>query len=185
MRLALAAATLAAAALAACGDAPGQECPGVPVARFSFTGTRIHLGDPALAGLDPVPAIPDCSPTVGPPPYPDTLPGFSATLATDAATGAAALCRPVGIVLFGQRTGARYVVEGGTDGAVLADCSPTCSAALRLVVAGDVVADAGGAPATFQGVLVEVMSQVGGECGTCLPPPALACAARYTLVGTR
>lgn len=174
-----------AAAVAACSDAPGQECPGVPVARFRFTGTRVYAGDPALTGLDPVPAVPDCSPVVGPPPYPDALDPFEATLAADASTQAAALCRQVGIVLYGQRTGTRYVVEGSTEGAVLASCSPTCAAALRLVVAGDVLTDAGGAPATFQGALVEVMSHVDGDCGTCLPDPWQACAARYALLGTR
>jgi hypothetical protein len=181
---AAAAFALAASALAACSGSPGQQCPGEPVAHFTFTGARIYLGDAALAGLDPVPAIPDCSTAVGPPPYPDTLPGFDATLAADASTQAAALCRPRGIVLFGQRSGTRYSVEGSTDGAVLASCSPTCSAELRLIVAGDVAVAPDGTPTGFQGILIEVMSLVAGDCGTCLPPPANACAARYTLTGT-
>lgn len=177
---------LAASALAACSSNPGQQCAGEPVAHFTFTGTRIYAGDPALTGLDPVPTIPDCSSAVGPPPYPDTLPAFDATLAADPSTQAAALCRSRGIVLYGQRSGTRYSVEGTTDGAVLASCSPEgdCSASLHLFVAGDVLVAADGTPTGFQGVLVEEMSQEAGNCGTCLPPPANACAARYTLTGT-
>ncbi len=174
---------VAAVAAAGCSDT-GEECPGEPVADFSFTGPRIALGDPVLPGLDPVPSVPDCGPGVGPPPYPSQLEGFRATLSADASTQAAALCRPRGGILFGQRSGSRYAVETTSAGAVLADCSPTCAAALRLVVAGDVVTGPGGEPAAFQGVLVEVMTHVGGDCGDCLPEPARACAARYRLEGT-
>lgn len=173
---------VAAVAAAGCNDA-GEECPGDPVADFFFTGTRIYLGDPALTGLDPVPAVPDCPANVGPPPYPDQLDGFPATLSADASTQAAALCRPRGGILFGQRSGSRYAVETSNAGAVLADCTPSCAAALRLVVAGDVVTGPGGEPAAFQGVLVEVMTHVDGDCGSCLPEPARACAARYRLQG--
>jgi hypothetical protein len=173
-----------AVAATACSDTGGEECPGAPVADFAFSGARIPSGDPGLLGLDPVPAVPDCTAAVGPPPYPEVLPGFRATLAADPSTQAAALCRPAKAILFGQRSGTRYVVESGTGGAVLAACSPSCTAALRLVVAGDVVAGPGGEPASFQGALVEVMSWVDGDCGTCLPEPARACAARYALQGT-
>lgn len=154
------------------------------MASFHFTGSRLFAGDPALAGLDPVPLVEDCSPDVGPPPYPDPLPGFDGLLAADASTQAAALCRQVGIILYGQRSGSRYAVQGSTDGAVLASCSPTCSAELHLFVVGDVSVDAGGAPSGFQGVLVEEMTQVAGDCGTCLAGSPPACAARYALTGT-
>lgn len=185
MHRAAAPALLAAVLLLACGDASPQTCPGVPVARFSFTGVKVAAGDPSLGTLDPVPAIPDCGPQVGPPSYPASIGPFEATLAADPSTQAATLCRETGIVLYGDRSGSRYEVEGGTEGAVLASCSPTCDAAMRLVVAGDVIADATGAPASFTGVLVEVMSLVNGDCGACLPAPAFACAARYVLTGAR
>jgi hypothetical protein len=81
----------------------------------------------------------------------------------------------------GQRAGDSYLLETSTDGAVLGDeCAPTCSAKLRLVVAGDVLRVDGEA-VSFAGVLVEVLSAVDGSaCGTCTPP----CAARYAITGT-
>jgi hypothetical protein len=180
VRPAAIAAALAVAALGACSDPPAQECPGEPVARFHFTGSLVAGGDPALAGLDPVPSDPDCVPPTGPQ-FPDALPAFDGLLAADPSTQSAALCRPTGIVLFGQRSGSRYSVEGSTDGAVLASCAATCSAALHLFVVGNVSLDGGGAPAGFEGVLVEEMSRVGaGDCGACTLP----CAARYALAGT-
>jgi hypothetical protein len=116
-RPAIAAALVVAAAAAACSDTPAQACPGEPVARFHFTGSRVAAGDSALAGLDPVPLVEDCPAEVGPPPYPVSL-------------------------------------------------------------------DTGGAPSGFQGVLVEEMTQVAGDCGTCLAGSPPACAARYALQGT-
>ncbi|HEY6005382.1 MAG TPA: hypothetical protein VIV57_21060 [Anaeromyxobacter sp.] len=187
MRRAATAAALAVAALGACSDPPTQECPGEPVARFHFTGTQVFLNDPALAGLDPVPSTLDCDPPQPPdqppkePQFPDVLPPFDGLLAADPSTQSAALCRPTGIVLFGQRSGLRYSVQGSTDGAVLASCAATCSATLRLFVVGNVSQDGSGAPSGFAGVLVEEMSPVGGPgtCGACTLP----CAARYALAG--
>lgn len=170
-------------AAAGCNDT-GEECPGDLIADFFFAGPRIFLGDPALPGLDPVPAVSDCGVNVGPPPYPPQLEGFRATLSAGPSSQAAALCRPRGGVLFGQRSGSRYAVETSSAGAVLATCSASCAAALRLVVVGDVLTGAGGEPEAFQGVLVEVMTRVDGDCGTCLPEPARACAARYALQGS-
>jgi hypothetical protein len=175
-------------AFAACGESTAQTCPGEPVATFQFApsatpggpGWRVYAGDPALAGLDPVPDVPDCSPAVG---YPDQLPAFQGTLSNDAS--AAALCRPVGIVLYGQHAGDHYDVEGITDGAVLASCGSACAATLRLVVAGDLAVAPDGSPTAFQGILVEVMIQdPASDCGTCLPEPWQACAGRYTILGT-
>ncbi len=168
------------AAATACSDTGGEECPGETVADFGFSGTRIYSGAPALEGLDPVPAVPDCVRDEKDFPVPDQLPAFRATLAVDAFTQAAALCRPGRAILFGQRSGTRYAVETRTGGAVL---PPTCSAALRLVVAGDVLGT-GTPPTSFQGVLVEVLTWVDGDCGTFLPEPVRACAARYALQGT-
>jgi hypothetical protein len=107
---------------------------------------------------------------------------FDGTLSADPGNSAGALCRTRGPVLFGQRTGDHYRLETSTDGAVLGEeCAPTCSAELRLLVAGDVVrVDA--EAASFAGVLVEVMSAPAGtDCGTCTLP----CAARYAITGTR
>jgi hypothetical protein len=189
VRLAAALAALAApVALAAC-SAPEQVCPGEPVAAFRFgagaepggPGWRVAAGDPQIAGLDPVPDVPDCAAAVG---YPDALPYFEATLAADAS--AAALCRRVGIVLYGQHAGGHYVVAGSTDGAVLPGCGATCAAGLQLFVAGDLVLDGAGAPSEFEGLLVEeLVRSPGSDCGTCLPDPWQACAARYILLGTR
>lgn len=181
MRRAPLLALLVASVAAACGETEGDSCPGEAVAFFTFSGDKVPKGDPALDGLDPVPSVPDCPAEVG---HPATLPPFQATLASDPATQAAALCRPNGVVLYGLRSGSRFSVETGTGGAVLGGCSATCSAALRLVVAGDVVTGPGGEPASFQGALVETMTFVAGDCGTCLSEAAPSCAARYTLTGT-
>jgi hypothetical protein len=173
------------AAIAGCSDPPAQECPGAPIAQFHFGGTLIFRDDPELAGLDPVPAIPDCSTAESDPlAFPPVLPEFDGLLAADPATQVAALCRQRGFVLFGQRSGAHYAVENTTDGAVLSSCSQTCTAALRLVVVGDVTGGAD-APLSFAGWLVELMTKVGaGDCGTCpLGPLAPSCAARYKLTG--
>jgi hypothetical protein len=191
-------AALALAALlalaAACDAEKTQTCPGEPVAALTFGGTRVSAGDPALAGLDPVPALADCVPAaVGDPclapetPTCETLPAFAATL-SDAGAEAAALCRTTGIVLLGRWTGARVVVEAGNEGAVLGACSTTCTASLRLVVAGD-VAGVPPDPLTFHGALVEVLTRTGGDCDACLPvvpgdPAVRACAARYLIDGT-
>lgn len=172
-----AAVALAAFLLAACDDQGAPECPGEPVASFHFVGTRVAAGDPSIA-LDPVPATADCDAALG---YPDSV-DFYGTLSADAAGPAGALCRSPGPVLFGQRTGDRYLLEASAEGAVLGEaCTGTCSAGLRLLVAGDVLRE-GGAAVSFAGVLVEVMSALpGSACGTC----ALPCAARYALTGTR
>lgn len=171
---------LALALVAACADESDVDCPGEPVATFHFTGTKVDAGDPSIAALDPVPATPECGETFG---YDEApLEPFYATLTADLASSAAALCRTRGPVLIGPRTGDRYLLETSTDGAVLGEeCAPTCSAELRLLVAGDVVRVDGEA-ASFSGVLVEVMSKAAGsECGACTLP----CAARYALQGTR
>jgi hypothetical protein len=183
VRRAATAAALALAALGACSDPPAQACPGAAVATFHFTGSLVAKDDPSIAGFDPV-TDEDCDPPQGPqigPAFPDVLPPFDGLLAADPSGQSAALCRPTGIVLFGQHSGTRYSVQGSTDGAVLASCAATCSAALRLFVVGNVSSDPGGAPSGFAGVLVEEMSKVGAaDCGTCTLP----CAARYALAGT-
>jgi hypothetical protein len=172
----------------ACSPAEPPTCPGARLAAFHFAGSLVAAGDPALAGLDPAPEVPDCADPIV---YPDPLAGFDATLSADPATTAAALCRADGIVLYGERTGpARFAVETGSDGAILGDCSSSCTATLRLVVSGDLVADPGGGPDVFRGVLVEVLTRSRGDCGSCLPPipgtdpVAHACAGRYAITGT-
>jgi hypothetical protein len=185
----------AALALAAACDAEEpQSCPGEPVAALTFAGARVAAGDAALAGLDPAPAVADCVPAAvgdpclaAEPPTCEALPGFSATL-SDAGAQAAALCRPNGVVLLGRWTGSRVVVEAGNQGAVLGACSTSCTASLRLVVAGD-VAGAPPDPVSFHGALVEVLTRAGGDCDACLPevpgePGVRACAMRYVVDGT-
>jgi hypothetical protein len=173
--------------LAACADDDGPECPGEPVAAFRFAGTLVAATDPAAAGLDPVPATADCGPQLV---YPEALPPMEGTLAADPSGSAAALCRPSGNVMFGQRSGLRFEVETGTAGAILGGCSPSCTAAMRLVITGDVLLDDEGAPRAFEGLLVEELRHVDGDCGSCLPPvegsdpPRSACAARYALAGS-
>jgi hypothetical protein len=149
----------------ACSEDPPADCPGEPVATFRFQGTLVAAGDARIAGFEPT----------------STSGTFDGTLSADPASSAAALCRTPGTVLYGPRTGDGFVLETSTDGAVLGEqCAPTCSAELRLVVAGD-VARAGGEAVSFAGVLVEVMSAASGSaCGACTLP----CAARYALAGT-
>lgn len=167
-----------ASALAACGGSDAQTCPGTAVATFLFTGTRVSKGDAALAGLDPDSDAPDCPAELA---YPEGI-AFSGTLAADPGSGAAALCKERGVVLFGQRSGARFVVELGTAGAVLGGCAASCSALMRLTVAGDVAGSPEGGPTEFEGALVETLSAAdGADCGACTP--ALPCEARYALTG--
>jgi hypothetical protein len=174
--------------LAACAEDDDPECPGERVAAFRFTGTLVAAADPAAAALDPVPATADCGPQLG---YLEALPPMEGTLAADPSGNAAALCRPSGNVMFGQRSGLRFEVETGTTGAILGGCSPSCAAAMRLVITGDVLLDDEGAPRAFEGLLVEELRHVDGDCGSCLAPvegsvpPRSACAARYAIVGSR
>ncbi len=193
MRTAALALVASALSALACASRDVTSCPGSPVAVFRLKGPIMYEGDPRLAGLDPVPDLPDCTPSpflASPIEYPHLLPPFEAMLAAAAATGAAALCRPNGIVYTGARTGAtHYSVEA--DASPAAPCANSaCAATLRVVVEGDVTLDTGGAPQGFDGVLVEVLTEEAGACDGCLPPvpgttpPALACAARYALTGT-
>ena len=187
--LALAASALAALA---CASSEKPTCPGTPVATFRFKGPLVQQGDPDLAGLDPVPALLDCTPdptdSEAPIRYPYLFPPFDARLAVDPDTGAAALCRSNGIVLSGERTGAAsYLLEADADSAF--PCNSACGATLRVVVAGDVVFSTGGEPEAFKGILVEVLTEARGACDGCLPtvpgsdPPQRACAARYAIAG--
>ncbi len=194
MRPAVLALAVSALSALACTTADSPSCPGDLVAVFHLKGPIVYAGDPAIAALDPVPAFPDCTPdpfdTAAAIRYPHLLPPFDAKLAADASTPAAALCRSNGIVYSGERTGtSRYSVEADADPA--APCvNSLCAAALRVVVAGDVFVDPGGAPQAFRGILVEVLTEERGACDACLPsvpdanPPVRACAARYALTGT-
>ncbi len=149
--LRLAAAALAAALLAGCSEETGQSCPGEAVAALHFTGSKVARGDPSIADFDPVKETQDCEAALG---YEPTIAPFDGTLSADAGNAAAALCRARGPVLYGQRTGDRYLLEVSTDGAVLGEeCAPTCNAGLRLLVSGDVLWVDGDA-AGFVGVLV-------------------------------
>ncbi len=166
--------------LAACTTEAPQSCPGGQVGTFSFSGDKVDAG--VLApGLDPDPALTDCSVLMGFPGPSTTGPSlaFQGTLASDATGSAGILCRTNGPVLFGTRSGTRWVVEDSSDGAVLAGCDLTCAAHSNVIISGDVVPDAI-SPTDFQGALVEQLIMTGGSCGsTC----ALPCAARYTLAG--
>jgi hypothetical protein len=157
-----------------CTTSDTASCPGGAVGSFSFTATVVAAG--VLApGLDPDPALPDCSAgMVFEPSF-----EFSGELASDSAGTAGVLCRASGGTLFGTRFGTRWVVENGSDGAVLGGCDPTCAAHLRVIVSGDVVPDVV-SPTGFQGALVEQFSVTGGMCGACVLP----CAARHALSGT-
>jgi hypothetical protein len=181
----------------ACASSDTGQCPGATVAVFRLKGPIVYKGDPEIAGLDPVPGLPDCTPdpfdSDAPIRYPHLLPPFDAKLAADPVTTAAALCRSNGIVYSGERSGAsHYAVEA--DAGPAAPCTNStnslCAATMRVIMAGDVVLDPGGVPQGFEGILVEVLTQEAGACDACLPPvpdavpPVLACAARYALTGT-
>lgn len=161
--------------LAACSSAEGASCPGEPVASLSFSATAVPSGDPALDGLDPAPALPDCDAALG---FPADL-ELRGTLARATAGGGGALCRPSGRILFGSQVGDRWQVEDESTGAVLDGCNATCGASSRTVIAGDVLRE-DGEPTGFRGALVEVLTPDDPACGTCVLP----CAARYALTGT-
>jgi len=166
----------AASVVVGCTTKDPASCPGGAVGSFSFTGTRVDAGMPALApDLDPDPALTDCSAAMG---FPAEL-TFSGELSSDATGTAGVLCRASGATLFGTRSGTRWVVEDGSDGAVLGGCDPTCAAHSWVVISGDVVPDVV-SPTGFQGALVEQLTVTGGACGACVLP----CATRYTLTGT-
>jgi hypothetical protein len=159
--------------LASCTEEEAQVCPGEVVARFDFSGDGRTAGE-LEAGLDPDPALTDCSAAVGfPTPRPPLRP-FGGALAAEPGSAAGAMCRADGLVLFGTRDGTRWVVETSTDGAVLPDCGVVCAARSRVVISGDV------AGTRFEGALVEQLSATAGDCSAC----ALPCAARYSVVGT-
>jgi hypothetical protein len=171
-----AAALLAALSLAACSPDAQQSCPGEPVAAFTFDATLVTT--PLPADLDPEPALTDCTRLD----FPKKLVPFDGTLATDAAApprSAGALCRSTGQMLFGTRTGTRWVVQMSSGGAVLDACGPTCAASSLVVIRGDVLPDLASAD-EFRGALVEKLTRSEGDCSAC----ALPCAARYDLVGT-
>ncbi len=177
-------AALGAAALEACSSAPAVECPGTALAQLSFAAARAAAGDAGVAPLDPVPDLPDCGASVGA--FPAALGGFQATLAYDAGSGVAALCRqPPNEVLYGTRAGTRFSLDATTDGAVLAGCAAACNAVLSAVVVGDATLDPGGAVTAFDGALFEVFTPVAAsECGSCFAAPPGACVARYVLHGS-
>lgn len=200
MRPALALAAALAGTLA-CGSSDTPSCPGNLVETFHFEGSLVGRDDASKwdIALDPVPEVLDCTPVPlpdplpNPPPpilYPEGLPPFDAKLAADPASTAAALCRSNGIFYLGERTGtSHYEVEAGADPAL--PCGDSlCTATLRVVMRGDVAVDGAGAPQSFTGVLVEVLTEDRGVCDACLPtvptanPPVRECAARYTLTGT-
>jgi hypothetical protein len=166
-------AVVAAAVALACSTETPQSCPGEVVAEFTFEAVATTA---IAAGLDPEPALTDCTAGLG---FPATLDPFGGTLAADPASAAGALCRPRGPHLFGTRAGPRFRVETSSGGAVLGVCGPTCAATSRLVITGDVLPDVA-APQEFRGALVEQLSPSEGACDAC----ALPCAARYRLTGT-
>lgn len=169
------AAALALAVLAGCPSRPDPICPGAPLADLAFSGALVAAGTPALAGLDPVPDLPDCAAAAG---FPAAL-SFAGTL-TSEPSGAGALCRPSGEVMGGSRSADRWTVFVDTTGAVLGDCAPTCAARSRTLVIGDVTPSAAVASG-FNGALVEHLLPDTGDCGPCTLP----CAARYALSGVR
>jgi hypothetical protein len=156
--------------LASCTEESEEACPGEVVSQLAFAGASVAAGQLG-EGLDPEPALTDCSAAMA---FPPTL-AFGASLAVDGTGSAGALCRGDGAVLFGTRIGDRWVVEESSDGAVLGGCDPTCAARSRVVVAGDL--DPG--RTSFSGALVEQLTAAGGSCGACVLP----CAARYALTG--
>jgi hypothetical protein len=172
-----AAALLAALSVAAaCSPDAQQSCPGEAVGDFTFAATLAP--GPLPEGLDPEPALTDCTALD----FPPALAPFKGTLATDATappTSAGALCRSTGHVLFGTRTGRRWKVQTSSGGAVLDACGPTCAATSLVVIQGDVLPDLASAD-EFRGALVEKLTRSEGDCSAC----ALPCAARYDLVGT-
>ncbi|HET8541852.1 MAG TPA: hypothetical protein VFL83_18385 [Anaeromyxobacter sp.] len=182
----------AALAAPACTASDSASCPGTPAATFRFKGPLVPGADALVAAADPFAGLLDCTPDPADPAapirYPRLLPPFEARLSYEDGSGAAALCRANGSVLSGARTGERsFSVEADADAAIL--CDSSCVASLRVVVAGDVGLDGSGEPASFVGILVEVLSETRGACDGCLPavpdadPPARACAARYALSG--
>ncbi len=179
------AAAVGAAVLSACSSPPAFECPGTALALLGFASPpRLPAGDARLAGLDPVPDVPDCTGGVGA--FPDPLAAFQATLAYDPASQVAAFCRVQGnAVLYGTLGGTRFHADARTDGAVLTACAATCTAILSTTVEGDVTEAPGGAVTAFDGALVEVLTPVApADCGTCFATPPGACAARYLLHGS-
>ncbi len=190
MRASLLALVACCLAPAGCSPESAPQCPGDAVASFRLEG-RLALEDeldPATAALVPdVSGFPDCTPDAAAPiQYPPTV-AFDATLATGPGPSAAALCRPNGVVYAGERSDASgYSFSAQADPAVL--CGGVCAAAFGVVIAGDVATDAGGAPATFQGILVEVLTASRGACDACIPlvpdTDQRTCAGRYVLSGT-
>jgi hypothetical protein len=161
------------AVLASCtSEAAPPICPGEEVAQLSFEFVPATAA--LAAGLDPYGNVTDCPSTlVAPEPR-----RFAATLSAEPAGTAGALCRSTGAIMYGTRTGSRWEVALGSDGAVLAPCGATCAARSDTSVRGDVAPEPD-APTSFTGALVEKFSRTDGECGSC----PLPCAVRYDLTG--
>ncbi len=192
MRLGVLALLSSVLAAVSCSPAEAPSCPGTTVAVLQLKGQLVRAGDLLIAGLDPVPALPDCTPDLNdasaPIRYPRLVGPFEAKLSADPATSDAALCRSNGVVYAGQRTGSSYALTAEADPAIL--CNSVCAAGFRVVIDGNVASGTDGAPTGFQGILVEVLTASRGACDGCLPlvpgtdPAELACAGRYALTGT-
>lgn len=164
-----------------CGDSEQEPCPGEPLGAFALQARRADAAtacvtDPPGGWVSAVPA------TIPAELAEDPTATFSATLSHDPAQGTAALCtgRSLGAVLFGTQMGDHVHVEASAGSAVLAACAGTCSATLTVIVDGDLVPAAAGAPTGFTGTLVERMDATGADCGPCTLP----CTATYALEGT-
>ncbi len=187
MRPAVLALVASGLAAAACSSPSAPSCPGDVVAAFQLTGTLALAADLDPAIADPAQGLPDCTAaTAAPVPYPPPV-AFDAKLSEGPDPSATALCRSNGTVYAGERTDPWHVsVSAEADPAIL--CNDACAADFRVAIEGDVATDAGGAPATLDGIVVEILTPSRGAC-ECVPvvpgadPPARACAFRYALSG--
>lgn len=179
---ALAAALTALALAAGCGSSESESCPGgATIGVFALQGRRVDAATACVAG--PAGGWAAAVPATLPPALEtDPTATFTVTIAGDAVTETAALCRggSLAAVLNGTWTGGhlRLEAEGGTG--VLASCAATCTAALTTIVEGDLVPDPSGGPLRFSGTWVERMdAAAGGACGPCTLP----CTATYGVEG--
>jgi hypothetical protein len=148
-------------------------CPGVPIATFTFSGTRTLVG---CAGGEPAAGAGTL--------YPEAV-SFTGTISSSASGAIAALCvaHPWAEPLVGTRVADLVDLTLETRGALFGGCNSRCAVTVRQQVTGSLQRAAGGEPSSFTGTLVDQATLdatvSGADCQPCTTP----CQATYAITG--
>jgi hypothetical protein len=160
--------------LPACEQNTSAGCPGAVFATLGLHGTL----DAAATGCAVAPQAGWNVPAMLPDGKPDGT--FVAELSWEESTQQLAYCSggAHAAVLYGTRSGDHLHAQASVSGAVLGQCSSTCTPVMTVTVDGDL--SSASSPATFTGTLTETFDDSAGDCGTCRLP----CTSAYALTGT-